>query len=70
MPPIENFEAELKALLKKYRAEMSVREGWSGAAWAMVAEGIDVEFESIYDENGDLVRQYETLELYRTISGE
>ena len=67
---VQKFEIELKALLKKYKAEMSVREGWSGAAWSMVAEGIDVDFEGIYDDDGNLIRPYETLELYRTISGE
>lgn len=66
----KNFEAELKALLKKYNAEMSIREGWSGAAWAMVSEGITVEFESIYAKNGVLMRAGSTLELPSTIFGE
>ena len=65
-----DFEIELKALLKKYRAEISVREGWSGAAWTIVAEGIDVDFESIYDDNGEIVRHHETLELPSIIFGE
>lgn len=64
----EMFEVELKALLKKYKAEMSVREGWCG--YANTVEGIDVDFDSIYTEEGDVARSFTTLELPATIFGE
>jgi hypothetical protein len=64
----EMFEVELKALLKKYKAEMSVREGWCG--YAATVEGIDVDFDGIYTEEGDIVRGFTTLELPTTMTGE
>lgn len=52
------FEVELQALLKKYRAEVSVSESTKGYnTWV---EGIDVDFDGIY-ENGVTVRPYFTI---------
>jgi hypothetical protein len=52
------FEVELQALLKKYKAEVSVNENTSG--YAPYIEGIDVDFDGIY-ENGVTVRPYFTI---------
>ena len=52
------FEVELQALLKKYRAEVSVSESTKGYnTWV---EGIDVDFDGIY-EDGVTVRPYFTI---------
>lgn len=52
------FEVELQALLKKYKAEVCVNENTKGYnTWV---EGIDVDFDGIY-ENGVTVRPYFTI---------
>lgn len=53
------FEIELKALLKKYKAEMSAREVTRN--WETWADGIDVDFEGIYDADGETIRSFQRL---------
>ena len=52
------FQADFEAMIKRYKCEVSVREGHgSYQSWV---EGIDVDFDGIY-EDGETVRPYFTV---------
>ena len=52
------FTAEFEAMCKRYKCEVSVREGH--ASYTSYVEGIDVDFDGIYDD-GTTVRPYFTI---------
>lgn len=52
----QEFEKELKALLMKYRAEMTVAETTVGHMTSV--EGIEVFFDGIYDKDGNVVQEF------------
>ena len=63
-PVHEAFVEELKALLTKYRAEITIRENNE-----TYCEGMNVEFDGEYTKEGETIRPYSTMELGRMLTG-
>ena len=59
------FKAEFEAMIKKYKVEISVREGHG--SYQNWVEGIDVDFDGIY-EDGDTKRPYFTVQFGSNIA--
>lgn len=64
----EMLLGEIKALLKKYRAEITVKESYRGHS--LCVDGIEIEMDAIWDDDGETLRPFLTLSIPQTIYAE